>query len=49
MRRTVETGQQELTINVSEMLPGPEQVWLADADRQRYASEFRIVIVDRAR
>ncbi len=48
VRLTVETGGNELMINVSEMLPGPEQIWLVDADGQRYTSEFRIVIVDLA-
>jgi hypothetical protein len=32
---------------VTEMLPGPDAVWLADADGRRYTSELRMVAVDR--
>jgi hypothetical protein len=46
VRATVETGQGELTVTVSEMLPGPEQTWLVDAEGQHYTSEFRMVVVD---
>ncbi len=34
-------------ITVSEMLPSPEQVWLADSKGNRYTSEIRIAAVDR--
>jgi hypothetical protein len=33
-------------VRFTEMLPLPEQCWLADADGRRYASELRIVAVD---
>jgi hypothetical protein len=36
------------TINLSEMLPGPDQLWLTDAEGRRYTSELRFVAVDRA-
>jgi hypothetical protein len=32
----------------TEMLPAPDECWLADADGNRYVSELRIVAVDRA-
>jgi Lantibiotic dehydratase, N terminus len=32
----------------TEMLPGPDQCWLADADGNHYVSELRMVAVDRA-
>lgn len=34
------------TINVTEMLPDPERVWLPDQDGRRYSSELRLVAVD---
>ena len=39
----------ELLISVSEMLPGPEQTWLQDAEGRKYTSEFRIIALDLAR
>jgi len=30
-------------IRFTEMLPAPEQCWLADADGNRYVSELRLV------
>jgi hypothetical protein len=30
----------------TEMLPGPDDCWLADEDGQRYTSELRLVAVD---
>ena len=36
-------------IRFTEMLPTPEQCWLADPEGNRYVSELRIVAVDRAR
>ncbi len=32
----------------TEMLPGPDECWLADADGDHYVSELRMVAVDRA-
>jgi hypothetical protein len=34
-------------VDVSEMLPGPDGLWLRDAEQRRYTSEFRLVCVDR--
>jgi Lantibiotic dehydratase, N terminus/Coenzyme PQQ synthesis protein D (PqqD) len=34
-------------ITVSEMLPTPDQLWLADAEGRRYTSELRMVAVER--
>lgn len=31
---------------ISEMLPTPDQIWLPDANGQRYTSELRIVVAD---
>ncbi|MEK6278953.1 MAG: lantibiotic dehydratase [Acidobacteriota bacterium] len=39
------SGKQQIV--VSEMLPAIEQVWLPDANDRHYASELRMVIVDR--
>ncbi|MDT5270747.1 MAG: hypothetical protein QOH49_2933 [Acidobacteriota bacterium] len=36
----------ERAITVSEMLPGPDQTWLPDAEGNRYTSELRMVAVD---
>ena len=33
----------------TEMLPAPDQCWLADGDGNRYVSELRVVAVDRSR
>jgi hypothetical protein len=35
-------------VHVSEMLPGPGELWLPDAAGRRYCSELRVVAVDRA-
>ena len=34
-------------LRFSEMLPGPEQLWLRDSRGRRYTGEFRFVCVDR--
>jgi hypothetical protein len=36
-------------LRFTEMLPGPEDCWLAGADGQRYTSELRLVAVDLGR
>lgn len=36
----------EATVDIVEMLPGPDGLWLSDAAGQRYTSEFRVVAVD---
>ncbi|MBV9786868.1 MAG: lantibiotic dehydratase, partial [Chloroflexi bacterium] len=46
VRRVIDQGLPEATISVSEMLPAPDQVWLADAEGRQYASEIRIVGLD---
>jgi hypothetical protein len=46
VRRTAESDQTERPIVVSEMLPAHDQLWMADADGQRYTSEFRIVALN---
>lgn len=33
-------------LTVSEMLPGPDELWLSDLDGHRYTSEIRIAVVD---
>ena len=38
----------ERTLTFVEMLPGPDEVWLPDAEGERYTSELRLVAVDRA-
>jgi hypothetical protein len=44
VRRAADRGQ---PISVSEMLPGPDEVWLPDAAGRRYTCEFRLVAIDR--
>lgn len=34
-------------VSLSEMVPGPDQLWLTDAAGRRYTSELRMVAVDR--
>ena len=35
-------------LEIQEMLPGPEQLWLADGQGERYTSELRLIAVDLA-
>jgi hypothetical protein len=37
------------TVRFSEMLPGPDQSWLLDADGRRYTSELRLTAIDLTR
>jgi hypothetical protein len=46
VRRTQEAALADATIDVSEMLPTSDQLWLRDKHNQRYTSEFRLVAVD---
>lgn len=46
IRRTREAGLDDPSVEISEMLPTPDQVWLRDAAGNRYTSEFRVVAVD---
>lgn len=36
----------EDTVTITEMLPGPDQLWLPDADDRRYTSELRFVFAE---
>lgn len=38
--------ERERRVTLSEMLPGPEELWLTDSGGDRYTSEFRAVVVD---
>ena len=46
VRRSRHEAGAEATVTVVEMLPGPDEAWLVDADGQRYTSELRLVAVD---
>jgi hypothetical protein len=46
IRRSVEEGGDEATVTISEMMPGMNQLWLPDAEGNRYTSEFRFVALD---
>ena len=45
VRRTAQEGM-EAQVAISEMLPSLEQIWLPDAEGNRYTSELRIVALD---
>lgn len=45
-RRALDFGGKAAELGLSEMLPNPNQSWLADAKGNLYTSEFRIVAVD---
>lgn len=46
IRRCVDQGLGEEAVVVSEMLPGPGESWLPDADDERYSCELRMVALD---
>ncbi|HEX3156409.1 MAG TPA: lantibiotic dehydratase [Candidatus Angelobacter sp.] len=46
VRRTQEVASADAKLEVSEMLPASDQLWLRDKHNQRYTSEFRLVAVD---
>jgi hypothetical protein len=48
VRRTLDAKLCEASIEITEMFPTTEDLWLADADDQRFTSEFRIVAFDLA-
>jgi hypothetical protein len=49
MLRSADTAAGPATrITISELLPGPDQAWLPDADGNRYFSELRLTAVDPA-
>lgn len=41
------SAHREHSMSISEMLPGPDQLWLVDREQNHYASEIRLVAVDR--
>jgi hypothetical protein len=48
VRGARERGDEDTLLGFSEMLPGPHQCWLTDAEGRRFTSEIRIVAVDLA-
>jgi len=48
VRRTQDAGSAGAQIEISEMLPTPDQIWLTDAENNRYTNELRLVVVDLA-
>ena len=48
VRRTLESGGEQATVKLVEMVPGVEQAWLPDSKGNRYTSELRIVACDLA-
>ncbi|MEV4629635.1 lantibiotic dehydratase [Micromonospora sp. NPDC049523] len=47
VRRATRLDPAGARVTVTEMLPGPDQLWLADTAGRRYCAEFRFVAVDR--
>ncbi len=45
-RRLQELSPEQAHLDVQEMLPGPDELWLTDPSGRRYTSEFRLVAVD---
>ncbi|MFX0592109.1 amino acid adenylation domain-containing protein [Melissospora conviva] len=46
VRRTVDGAGADATLRLSEMLPGPDQLWLTGPDGARHTAELRMVAVD---
>ena len=46
LRRARRNAGADAAVTVTEMLPAPDQVWLTDAQGQRYTTELRVVAVD---
>jgi hypothetical protein len=46
IRRVLASDHPEKQVELSEMLPAPEQNWLRDASGQKYTSELRIIVSD---
>jgi hypothetical protein len=46
VRRTQEAAMKDARVEVSEMLPTADQLWLQDKHGHRYTSELRLVAVD---
>ena len=45
-RRTLASNDPQKPVVISEMIPRPDQLWLPDAQGQRYTSELRLVVLD---
>jgi hypothetical protein len=45
-RRVLASDEPEKPVVISEMVPGPDQLWLPDAEGQKYTSEMRLVVLD---
>ncbi|MGB3440031.1 MAG: amino acid adenylation domain-containing protein [Actinophytocola sp.] len=45
--RALDRAEPDGLMSVGEMLPGPDELWLTDAEGARYTAEFRFVAVDR--
>nr|BFE52790.1 hypothetical protein GCM10017745_62170 [Saccharothrix mutabilis subsp. capreolus] len=45
--RALEREEPDAPLAVGEMLPGPDALWLTDAQGNRHTAEFRLVAVDR--
>jgi hypothetical protein len=45
-RRVLASDDPRKPVVISEMMPGPDQLWLPDADGQKYTSEMRLVVLD---
>ncbi|HST50124.1 amino acid adenylation domain-containing protein [Jatrophihabitans sp.] len=46
LRRCRRAAGADATVSVVEMLPTPDQAWLADAQGRRYSAELRMVVAD---
>jgi hypothetical protein len=46
VRRIADRRGPEAKLGFSEMLPGPDELWLSDAEANRFTSELRMVAVD---
>ena len=49
VRQARRAAGEEAKVRVVEMLPAPDELWLTDAEGQRYTAELRLVAVDRER
>ncbi|HWM06187.1 MAG TPA: amino acid adenylation domain-containing protein [Actinophytocola sp.] len=45
--RAMDRERPDGVLSVGEMLPGPDELWLTDAEGARYTAELRLVAVDR--
>lgn len=45
-RVVLRARERTLDVELTEMLPGPDELWLTDAEGNRFTSEFRTVAVD---